>query len=97
MTELMDRNTTAAICKLLEEREVEFFMSTVDEQILIIRHGELKNDAIRDVYEQKRYSPYRNYEPRVNEADYLNNTIYFYTIFNILFKLLYLSNSQISS
>jgi len=79
-TVLMDQETTASICKLLEEREVEFFMSTVDEQILIIRHGELKNDAIRDVYEQKRYSPYRNYVPRVNEADYLNNTIYFYIL-----------------
>ena len=79
-TVLMDCNATAAICKLLEEREVEFFMSTVDQQILIIRHGELKNDAIRDVYERKRYSPYRNYVPRDNEDAYLNNTIYFYIL-----------------
>lgn len=79
-TVLMDSDTTAAICKLLEEREVEFFMSTVDQQILIIRHGKLKNDAIRNVYEQKRYSPYRNYVPRLDETDYLNNTIYFYIL-----------------
>lgn len=79
-TVLMDKNITAAICKLLEDRDVEFFMSTVDQQILIIRHGELKNSAIRDVYEQKRYSPYRNYVPRLDETDYLNNTIYFYIL-----------------
>ena len=79
-TVLMEPGTVAEICRLLEDEEIEFFMQTREQEVLIIRHGELKNEAIREVYTRKRVSPYRNFVPRLNDADYLDKTIYFFIL-----------------
>ena len=52
-TVLMEPGTVAEICRLLEDEEIEFFMQTREQEVLIIRHGELKNEAIREVYTRK--------------------------------------------
>ena len=79
-TVLMEPGTVAEICRLLEDEEIEFFMQTREQEVLIIRHGELKNEAICEVYTRKRVSPYRNFVPRLNDADYLDKTIYFFIL-----------------
>ena len=79
-TILIEQETVKAICLLLEKEETEYFMTTREQELLIIRHGELKNEAIRDVYARKRISPYRNYAPRIYLSDYLDKTIYFFIL-----------------
>lgn len=79
-TVFMGGETAAAVCVLLDTHEVEFFMTTLDRQILIIRHGELNNEAIRDVYNRKRVSPYRNYAPRLPGGEDLDKIIYFFVM-----------------
>ena len=76
-TVYMGRETADAMCRLLDENRAAFFMTTLDQQVLIIRHSELHNDAIRDLYARKRVSPYRNYAPRLPEEKYLDKTVYF--------------------
>lgn len=79
-TVLMKRNTAAQLCALLDAHKTEFFLITQEQEILIIRHGELKNDAIKQAYERKRVSPYRNYAPRLHDAEYHDETIYFFVL-----------------
>lgn len=76
----MEREAVSGTYSLLNELGVEFFMTTLDQQMLIIRHGELRNEAIREHYSRKRVSPYRNYAQRISESDYLDKTIYFFLL-----------------
>ena len=76
-TVLMAKQSAAKLCTLLDAHETEFFQITQEQELIIIRHGELRNDAIKEVYERKRVSPYRNYALRIHDTDYHDKTIYF--------------------
>ena len=52
------------IHEFLERENIEYFMNQAEYNILIVRFGEMKNEAIRSLYEQKRPSLYRNFAPR---------------------------------
>ena len=79
-TVMMEKDTVSALCELLDRNQTEYFMTTLEQQVLIIRHGELNNDAIREVYSRKRVSPYRNFAPRLPYEDYTEQTIYFFIL-----------------
>ncbi|HCI74564.1 MAG TPA: hypothetical protein DHV42_08530 [Lachnospiraceae bacterium] len=51
--------------------------------VLIIRFGELKNEAIRRLYNVKRTSPYRNFAPRVEDYYYTGNVLYYFILDDI--------------
>ena len=53
----------AELRAFLEKCDVGFFMNQVEHNMLIVRYGELNNEAIRTLYEQKRPSVYRNFAP----------------------------------
>lgn len=79
-TVFMKENVVSGLCSLLETLEAEYFMTTLDQQMLIIRHGELKNEAIRAHYALKKVSPFRNYAKRICISDYLDKTVYFFVL-----------------
>ncbi|MBE5996050.1 MAG: hypothetical protein E7240_01690 [Lachnospiraceae bacterium] len=45
----------------LTEREVHFFSTSVFENLLVIHYAELGNPAMREAFEARRRSPYRNF------------------------------------
>ena len=58
------RNSLAAELRaFLERHGVGFWMNQVEHNMLIVRYGEMNNEAIRTLYEQKRPSVYRNFAP----------------------------------
>ena len=77
---MMEAKIAQEIRRLLEEEEVEFFMTTLEHDVLIYRYGEMKNEAIRDVFERKRVSPDRNFAPRLSDVSYMDKTIYFFIL-----------------
>lgn len=77
---MMDPDITAKIRALLEAADIEFFITTLEHHVLIYRYGELKNDAIREVFKKKRVSPDCNFAPRLTDVSYMNKTIYFFIL-----------------
>ena len=77
---MLDPDTTQKIHDLLEGDEIEFFMTTLEHHVLIYRYGDLKNDAIRELFKKKRISPDRNFAPRLTDVSYMNKTIYFFVL-----------------
>ena len=59
----------------LEQEQVEYFINQTEHNMLIVRYGEMENEAIRAIYEQKRPSLYRNFAPRKGNED--RNILYF--------------------
>ena len=59
----------------LEQEHVEYFINQTEHNMLIVRYGEMENEAIRAIYEQKRPSLYRNFAPRKGNED--RNILYF--------------------
>ena len=71
----LEPQTVRQLAAFLDEREVEYFINQTEHNILIVRFGEMKNEAIRALYEQKRPSLYRNFAPRSGIMD--QNILYF--------------------
>ena len=71
----LEPETVRQLTAFLDEREVEYFINQTEHNILIVRYGEMKNEAIRALYEQKRPSLYRNFAPRSGAED--RNILYF--------------------
>ena len=61
--------------EFLDREQVEYFTNQTEHNILIVRYGEMKNEAIRTLYEQKLPSLYRNFAPR--REDSFENVLYF--------------------
>ena len=59
----------------LNAEGVEYFANTLEHHTLVVRHGKMRNAAIRRLYEQKRPSPYRNFAPQ--NGEHFDSTIYF--------------------
>lgn len=76
-TVYIDKKAVSGLCELLDGCGAEYLMNTLEQQVLIIRHGELKDEVVRERVEKKRLSPYRNYARRTCLADYFDKTIYF--------------------
>ncbi len=60
----LDPATVRQLCAFLDERDVEYFVNQTEHNMLIVRHGEMKNEAMRALYKQKQPSLYRNFAPR---------------------------------
>ena len=67
--------TVRELSAFLDERDVEYFVNQTEHNMLIVRHGEMKNEAIRAIYDQKRSSIHRNFAPRREEIS--ENILYF--------------------
>ena len=63
------------IAAFLREEGLPFFISTLEDQTVLVRFSELKNEAIRRTFEEKRRSPYRNFVHYRGEA--LHHVLYF--------------------
>ena len=63
------------IADFLEAEDLPFFVNTLEGHTLMVRFSELKNEAIRQLYEEKRQSPYRNFVPYRRED--LHRVLYF--------------------
>lgn len=61
---LLPRELAMACCEVFEAHGVHCFLNGVQDDVLLIYYGELRNEAERDVYEKCRSSPYRNYVSR---------------------------------
>lgn len=59
----------------LEREGLSFFTNTIEGDLLVIRIGDLGNEAIRQLYEKRRLSPYRNFARR-RPGDFAN-VVYF--------------------
>lgn len=58
----------------LRERGIPFFSNSIEQNLLVIRYRELANEAMRRLFEKKRYSPYRNYIR--SDADLCDHVVY---------------------
>ena len=63
------------IADFLEAGGLPFFVNTLEGHSVMVRFSALKNEAIRQLYEEKRQSPYRNFVPYRRED--LRHVIYF--------------------
>lgn len=57
----MDNKNSERIMRWLRENEVPFFTNTIEQNLLMIRYAELENKGMQQLFEKKRYSPYRNF------------------------------------
>lgn len=73
--EYLEPALVAKVRDFLEKEQVDFFLNQTEHHILIARYGEMKNEAIRTLYEQKRSSVYRNFAPL--KADCCDRVLYF--------------------
>ena len=76
----MDQEAVSGTYSLLDDFGVEYFMTTLDQQMLIIHHGELRDEVIREHYLKRRASLFRNFAQRVSPSDHLDKTIYFFLL-----------------
>lgn len=65
----------AKLRSFLEEEHVDFFLNQAEHNTLMVRYGEMKSEAIRTLYEQKRFSVYRNFAPL--QGEYVHRVLYF--------------------
>lgn len=63
-TRLLPQELAMECCQIFEEQGIHCFLNGVQDDVLLIYYGELRNEAERDVYEKCRTSPYRNYISR---------------------------------
>lgn len=56
------------------ENDLPFFSNIVQDNLLVIRYEELANDAMRDLYDRKRKSPYRNFVK--SPKDFFEDVVY---------------------
>ena len=65
----------AKLRAFLEEEQVDYFLNQAEHNTLIVRYGEMKSEAIRTLYEQKRLSVYRNFAPL--QGEHVHRVLYF--------------------
>ena len=57
----LEKDMVDRICKILQEKDLHYFLNVVWQDVLLIYYRDFKNDVERRLYEQARRSPYRNY------------------------------------
>ena len=58
----------------LHERNLPFFTNVIEQNLLVIHYDELHNEGMKQLFEQKRHSPYRNYVRSPKE--FCENVVY---------------------
>ena len=71
----LEEDLAHRLADYLKEADVGTFLCTIEHNLLTTRFGEMKNEAMKALYEQKRVSPYRNFAP-IREGDF-NRILYF--------------------
>lgn len=74
----MSEEKAVKLVRWLRERNVPFFSNSIEQNLLVIRYAELPNEGMRQVFEQKRHSPYRNYIR--SDADPCEHIVYLLAI-----------------
>ena len=57
----MGKEQAERIMHWLREKEAPFFSNSIEQNLLVIRYRDLENEGMRQLFEKKRYSPYRNF------------------------------------
>lgn len=57
----LDKELVDSICRYLREKGYHYFLNVVWQDVLLIYHKDFKNEIEREMYEEARRSPYRNY------------------------------------
>ena len=70
----MSEEKAARIMAYCREKELPFFSNNIEQNLLVIRFSELKNDAMKQLFDKKRTSPYRNFIR--SDADVYSNVLY---------------------
>lgn len=70
----MSEEKAARIMAWCREKDLPFFANSIEQNLLVIRFRELGNDAMKQLFEKKRNSPYRNFIR--SEADSYENVVY---------------------
>lgn len=70
----MSEEKAAQIMAWCRDRELPFFASSIEQNLLVIRFRDLENDGMRQLFEGKRASAYRNFIRC--EADSYGNIVY---------------------
>lgn len=70
----MANSRSEKIMRWLRENEVPFFTNTIEQNLLVIRYAELENRGMKQLFEEKRSSPYRNFIK--SEADTYHHVVY---------------------
>ena len=74
----MAEQSAERIIKWLREKNMPFFCNSIEQNLLVIRYSELANDAMKNIFDKKRHSPYRNYIKSDN--DFYENIVYIYVV-----------------
>ena len=74
----MPRDKAERLLRWAEENELPYFANGVRDDLIIVHLSELTNDGIRELYERKRRSPYRNFVR--GQADRYEDIIYLLTL-----------------
>ena len=70
----MSKEKAARIMSWCREKGVPFFSNNIEQNLLVIRFRELENEAMKQLFEKKRSSPYRNFIR--SDADSYENVVY---------------------
>lgn len=62
----------------LDQRGLSYLTNSVEDNLLVVRYRELGNDGLRQLYEKKRKSPYRNFVH--NDPDPSGNVLYLFVV-----------------
>ena len=57
----MSEEKARRMMRWLRANDAPFFSNSVEQNLLVIRYTELANEAMRQLFEEKRYSPHRNF------------------------------------
>ncbi len=49
------------LIRWVEEQKLSCFINSVEDNLLVVRFGELSNEAMKEIFQVKRTSPYRNF------------------------------------
>ena len=65
----------AKLRSFLEKEQVDFFLNHAEHNTLMVRYGEMRSEAIRALYGQKRQSIYRNFAPL--QGEHVHGVLYY--------------------
>lgn len=70
----MSEEKAARIMGWLKENSLPYFSNNIEQNLLVIRYAELSNDGMKQLFEKKHGSPYRNYVK--SSTDFTENVVY---------------------
>lgn len=70
----MSEESAKRLIMWMRENKVPFFSNSIEQNLLVIRYSELENKAMKNLFEKKSHSPYRNYIK--SNRDFYENIVY---------------------